>query len=178
MHQNHLLGTQKTEDKMLHLYEIRPEYDAAVSEALAYAEEHDGEIPTELSDKIDLLASTLEEKAIGAGHIIKNSKAEAEAIAEEIRRLQARKQTIMSIADSLKAYLERHIIPGMKINTPTVAISWRSSKETVIDDLGALPAEFQKITIEAKKKDIKDAIQRGETIAGAHLENKNNLQIK
>ena len=67
-----------------------------------------------------------------------------------------------------------------KFETPKNAISFRKSLEVVPYDETLIPKEFmrEKITYEPDKKAIKEAIQDGEIIEGARLEEKLNIQIK
>lgn len=163
---------------MLKLYEIRAEYDSLISEAEAVAAENDGVIPDWLADRIDELGESLEAKAANCGHVYKNATSEAEAIALEIKRLTARKRSCEALADSMKLYLSRCVLPGMRIDLPSVAISWRSSEETVIDDMAALPQEYCKVEFTPRKTEIKKAIKGGAEIPGCHIEQKSNIQIR
>jgi len=160
------------------LYEIKADYDILIQAALRTAEENDGVIPDDLSNKIDMLEGTLTDKAVSVGHIIKNARAEAEAIGNEIEALQARKHTADGLAESLKDYLARNIPAGMKIETPTVAIGWRASSEVVVDNMEQVPVEYQRVTIEARRVDIKAAWKQGKEIPGCHEQKNQNIQVR
>lgn len=163
---------------MAKLYEIRAEYNGLLELAEQHAEVNDGEIPDWLFEKIDALENSLEEKAISCGHIYKNNLSDADAIDVEIKRLQARKKHCENVAESMKRYLQSWIPAESKFKSPTVSIGWRKSKQVIVDDLALLPKKYIKIIEEPIKKEIKKAFESGELFSGAHIEEKQNIQIK
>jgi len=162
----------------LKLYEIHADYEQLMDEARAYAAEHDGEIPPELDAAIEEVSATYEAKVINCGHMYKNITAEAEAIKAEEKRLADRRKGLEREAEWLKSYISREALPGVKYNYPTLAISWRSSKETIILNEAEIPEEFCRVKIEPNKTEIKKAILAGRTVPGAQVENKQTIQIK
>ena len=66
------------------------------------------------------------------------------------------------------------------VSCSAVAATFRKSVQTIIDDLDQVPKQYKTVKVETTpdKTAIKKAIQEGEIIEGAHLEEKNNLQIK
>lgn len=106
--------------------------------------------------------------------------AEAEAIKAEKQKLAHRQQVCENKAESLKKYLA-FALDGEKYKDGAVAISYRTSKSVVFYDdfdYSELPDEYQKITIEPKKAEIKKAIEEGHVIEGVELVEKTNIQIK
>ena len=97
---------------------------------------------------------------------------------EEIKKLQAKKKSLDRQKDWLKDYLKHNIPKEKKIKDARVSIFWRKSSVVIVADAEELPIEFQRITIEAKKTELKEAIKNGHKIDGVWIEENNNLQIK
>lgn len=109
---------------------------------------------------------------------IKNLVAEAEALKSERDSFAEREKKAKNKAESLKRYLDT-ILQGQALKTTKFAVSYRKSEQTVIDDISQIPAEYLKeVQPEADKTAIKNAIKGGVEIAGAHIEEKNNISIK
>ena len=114
---------------------------------------------------------------------IKNQEAQVDAISAEIKRLQDLKKSRENrLARVRKGYTDFLIaVEKKKIETPkgtmTVAAPTFS---TVIDSIDDLPDDYKRTTIkvEADKTAIKQAIQGGHTVKGAHLEEKQSIRIK
>ena len=114
---------------------------------------------------------------------IKNQEAQVDAISAEIKRLQDLKKSRENrLARVRKGYTDFLIaVEKKKIETPkgtmTVAAPTFS---TVIDSIDDLPDDYKRTTIkvEADKTAIKQAIQGGQTVKGAHLEEKVSIRIK
>ena len=114
---------------------------------------------------------------------IKNQEAQVDAISAEIKRLQDLKKSRENrLARVRKGYTDFLIaVEKKKIETPkgtmTVAAPTFS---TVIDSIDDLPDDYKRTTIkiEADKTAIKQAIQGGRDVPGAHLEEKISIRIK
>ena len=129
-------------------------------------------------ERLNALQMERERKIENVAMWKKDCDAQAEAIAAEIRKLQARKQACENRSESLKNYLST-VLEGKKFKTARVAISYRASKAAVIDDLKQVPADYLRYKDpEPDKKAITDAIKGGKDVAGAHLEERVSLIIK
>jgi hypothetical protein len=82
------------------------------------------------------------------------------------------------LSKNLLAAMEKYDLHEVK--SATMKVSLRKSVQTIIDDLDQVPKQYKTVKVETTpdKTAIKKAIQEGEIIKGAHLEEKNNLQIK
>mgnify|MGYP003312009120 FL=1 len=107
----------------------------------------------------------------------KNYTAEAAALAEQKKAFADREKKAANKAAYYGMLLERGL-QGEKFSTPLVEISYRKSTEVVVDDLSAIPFRFTTAEIKPDKVAIKEALKRGETVIGAHLADKKNIQIK
>lgn len=151
----------------------------AIIEAIA---EQDGEITPEQEQALSIGQYELETKTIDYGMAILQLKAWAEMADKEVKRVTAIKNAYKKTAETLDknitAAMEKYDMKEVK--SPTMKISLRKSVQTIIDDVDELPREFKTVKIETTpdKTAIKKAIQSGEVVKGAHLEERNNLQIK
>jgi hypothetical protein len=67
-----------------------------------------------------------------------------------------------------------------RLETPPLKISFRKSESVEIDDESAISFAYlkEKITYTIDKTAIKEAIKKGEVVAGARLQVNQNIQIK
>lgn len=133
-----------------------------------------------LCGKLDELQMERERKISNIACWIKNLKAEAEAIKTEEQTLNKRRKVCENKVESLKKYLE-HALHGEKFKDARVSISYRKSEGIHFADdfkYESLPQQFIKVTVDAKKTELKAALKNGEEIPGVSLVSKNNIQIK
>ena len=153
------------------LYEINEKIEECV-------DSETGEIIDE--EMLNALMMSEEEKIENIALWIKNLDSDAEALKKEAQSLTERKRVAENKRDSLKRYLSSYL-DGKKFSTTKVAISWRKSQtleETEFFTFDNIPKEYIKTTYELKKKDLKDAINKGLEVKGVKLVDKNNIQIK
>ena len=159
------------------LYEI----DQALEEALnrVIVDEETGEVIVDPDmDRIAELQMERDKKIEGVCRYIKNAAAEAKAIADEIKRFTARKKVLENQAERAKGYVE-YALAGEKFETPTVSVTYRTTKSIVVDELSEIPEEFLRYKEpEADKVAIKNAIKAGQTVPGAHEEETKSMTIK
>lgn len=150
------------------LYRIRAEINACI-------DPETGEVDAE---KFDALVIERDQKIEDIGKMYINLISEADKAEAEIKRLKERQDDFKNRAEKLKELisLELH---GEPFKTALITIGYRKSEMVVIDDISAIPTEYLKYANPtADKIGIKAAVKRGETVAGAHIENKLNMSIK
>ena len=112
---------------------------------------------------------------------IKNLKSDAEALKAEAKNMADRAKAAERKADSLKRYLAA-ALHGEKFQSARAAISWRKSVSVEVDDAEVenLPEQYirRKVSVEADKTAIKDALKAGEILEGCRLVESNNISIK
>ena len=108
---------------------------------------------------------------------IVNLRSDAEQLEEQEKKFRDRKTAAKNKAESLKNLLDG-FLSGEKRSYPEVVISYRKSKQVAVDDDAKLDDRFLRIKTEIDKTALKDALKHGESIEGARLEVKNNIQIK
>ena len=142
-----------------------------------YVNEETGEVDDTYVGELEQLERAKEEKVEACACVYKECLAETKAIADEIKTLTERKRVVTNKAESLKRYLATNC-EGEKYKTARMAISWRKSESVEIDPLAVLDEQYTKVEIKPDKKKIKDALKAGETVDGAELVERQNIQIK
>lgn len=160
------------------LYEIDSEIVSINQKIEQYAMENDGLIPPDLDQMLEGLQMDREKKIGNIARYLKNVKADETAIENEIAALTAKKKAISNKVESVKKFLSYAVGVGNVFKDPTVSIYWKETVSTVVDDPKVLPLEYQRITVEAKSKEIKDAIQVGNNISGAFLVSKQSMVMR
>lgn len=161
------------------LYEI----DAAI---LACVDQESGEIID--PEALTALQMERERKLEGVALWVKDLRAEAEAIGNEIKSLTARKKAAENRAESLKTWLGG-ALAGEVFKTPKVRISYtHNSRLNVIDEQSVVnyiqthyqdPEEYLRFQLPEIRKDaVKAAIKDGAEIPGACLEPTESVVIK
>ena len=170
---------------MSRLYEI----DNGILELLEYGfnrecvDEETGEINAELAAKY--LEELQLERGVKIENIavyVKSLTSEADAIKAEEKRLKERREAKERKAERLREYLKWSMLAlhESKFESARVALSFRTSKQVVVEDINKLDKAYlkEKVEYSADKTAIKKAIESGETVDGAYIEEKQNLNIK
>jgi len=122
---------------MWSLYEI----DAELRRVLDEVVDHEtGEINAEGEARIDALQRQRDKLVLDLACVVKEARAERDAIKEEIERLKKRAEACDKRAESVARQVHRFVQPGEKLKDPRVAIGWRRSRAiellVSVDDLG------------------------------------------
>ena len=140
-----------------------------------------GELDADALAAFEALQMERDEKVENIGCWIKNLASDAEALKAEAKAMTERAKRAERKADSLKRYLEA-ALHGEKFSSTRCAISWRHSTSVEVDEaeVPELPEQYvrRKVTVEADKTAIKDALKAGEVIEGCRLIEKQSIQIK
>lgn len=159
----------------MNLYEINSEI---VNAWEACADPETGEINDELFAKFEELKIEREEKIENIALWIKDLRAEAVKIKNEIKALTDRAKAEDNKADRLERYLES-ALNGEKFSTPRVIISWRKSERVECSDIGLVPFDYLRYAEPTLDKiAIKKALKEGKEIAGCSLSENNSMSIK
>lgn len=165
-------------------------YEDATGNIIPDVVEYKNELLQAWYDTLDGIEGEIETKAASVACYIKDLKAQAAAIADEKKQLDARKKSAERKAQSLTAYLLRTMqqINRKRIDTPQASLSLSDGRESVkINDEAALIAWAQEnghdelLTYkspEASKKAIKAALDGGAEIPFACLERTPSITIK
>ena len=124
-------------------------------------------------DTMEGLTGDLSAKAEGLLSYVANLKAEEQALANEIRRLQAKKQAKKNHQARLRDYLRDNMIKGdiQRIECPLFAITLcKPTMKVEVEDLYAIPDIYVNVEIKPDKALIKEALTKGDLVAGCKLE--------
>lgn len=143
----------------------------------------DTEAVESLFDELDRLYERRSEKHEGYVHVIKNAEASAEACYKEANAFYARNKALKGLATRLKETLlaDLHQHGETKATAGKFKIArQKNSQPSVILNIAAeaLPTEFQRITIEADKTALKDALKDGTEIDGVALITGEHIRIR
>lgn len=143
-------------------------------------EESMGELTPELEDALKINLDNFNAKAEGYVKAIKNYKADADAIADEIKKLQEKKRVCENaqqrLKDSLKTAMTVFDTP--KVQVGLFKISLTTSEAVNIIDEDAIPQEYKKVKYEVSKTDIKNAIKSGLVVEGAEIKENTSITIR
>ena len=167
---------------MRSLYEISEDLSRCMEEAIAEAEESDGEITEILNAKLDGLEV---EKDLKVGNICRYYKsllAESDMVKDEAKKLSERARVTENKAKSLKNYLAMFVPEGEKFADEHSKIGWRKSESLFIAEdysFDNAPDNWKRVSVAWDKTEIKKAIKAGEKMPDEiQLAQKQNIQIK
>jgi hypothetical protein len=128
------------------------------------------------------LQISLTEKVENCCMVIKNTMSEADAIADEINRLRARKDALANKADSLSKYMQHEMeaigVDSVKGALFSVRIQANPPSVDVSVDVSQLPVDYQRVKLEADKAGLKQALLAGIDIEGCTLMQSKSIRIK
>ncbi len=163
----------------LRLYDIADLYLQAL-EALAEMEDLSQEA---ITDTLEGLAGTFEDKAMTVGAYIRTLEAEASSIEDAWKHMERRQQSLKRHAGRLRDYLKQqmertgltkvknhYLLLRVQANPPGVAI----------EDEEIIPERYKQaeITVKLLRSEIARALKAGEDVPGARLEQTTRLVIQ
>lgn len=164
----------------LKLYEIDEAILQLSNEIELYAEENDGLIPEDVDAKLEAMLLERDKKISHVSRWLKSLNAEFDAVDAESKRLKSRCDSIQNRIDGVKRFLSHAVGEGNKFKDGVVSIYWKKSKSVNVVDATYLPKEYQKITVEPNKTDIKKDIELGLFFESDNvkIETKNSIVVR
>lgn len=143
----------------------------------------DGEIDQEaVFEYLDSLSLERAVKIENIALYVKDLLADAIAIKNEETKLKKRREAKEKKAERLSEYVKESMlrVGDVRFETPRCILSFRTSKAVVVTDESKLDKKYVKETVSytVDKTAIKTALDKGEEVQGAVLEERKNLQIK
>ena len=169
---------------MASLFNIGAEFQALYEIANETEYNEDGVIVDNSLTMIDLfneLQGDLVEKCDNTNYIIKELKSDSDTLADEIKRLQAKKKAIDNKADRLKELVKNTILlSGETKLKGKFNYSVRNSEKYIYDDISlfSLDDEFIKTKQEIDKNKLKEFVKAGVTIEGLKIEDTTVLTVR
>jgi len=160
---------------MATLYEITAEQKALIYEI----EYLDGEITPDIEEKLAITESQLQQKSIAYLEIINQKDAFNSLIDAEIKRLQALKKRNDRTLNSLKENLLNAVKTFGTYTIGFTTFGTRKSSSVEVEDVNTLPSKYKviKVTEQADKAKLKEALKSGEIIDGVAIVEHQNLKI-
>ncbi len=162
------------------LYELAAEY----REAAHRLADTDLDEQT-IADTLDGMAGEIEQKAVAVAMVIRNIKAEEDAIQQAVAGMVERQKAKAKTVERLKDYLKNNLEAcGLKkVESPYFVVSVRANPASVvIDDESAIPTMFlvhpPAPAPRPDKTAIKEAIKAGANVPGAHVSSSTRIDIK
>lgn len=160
------------------LYEIPEEYRKVLEGV--QVDEETGEILG--TDELVEFAGDLNETIKNTGLYLFELDSEAQQIDAQIKRLKARKDGMKRRADTLKnLMLDAMTSSGLKkVSDPLVTVYLRKSTATIVDNMELIPKDLLRVKVETSPDlvAISKTIKSGIEVPGAHLEERQNVNIK
>lgn len=138
----------------------------------------DDETKLDTLDSIDW-EHDFSEKIENCIKVIQNKNARVEAYKAEIARLDALKKSENKAIEEIEKRISKamHLTRHDKLDTTLFKVGFRKSKAVVVDET-KLPKKYMKAKWSPDKTLIKELINNGSTIRGAHIEERSNLSIR
>lgn len=130
-------------------------------------------------DRLNQLQLERTNKISGVALWIKELAYEAGAMDQEIKNLQARKKSAENKVESLKKWLAI-ACEGKKWEDEKSKVSFRNTTAVEIDDEDKIDKKYkvEKLSYTISKTAIREAIEAGETVAGAHIQSNISCTVK
>lgn len=169
----------------LSLFDISLEYHALtdlIDNDLEVNEET-GEITDnskELTELFENLQMTFEEKLDNSQKYLLTLKGEESILADEIKRLQAKKAAVKNKQDRLKSMMLNALQTSNqgKFKTALYSFNIKNTEAVEIVDDSLLGRSFLRMKLEADKTKIKEALKSGNEVEGAKLVQNSSLVVK
>jgi CxxC motif-containing protein len=162
----------------LTIYQIEQNYNQLAEQLI----DNDGELTSELSEQLAITEEQLQNKSVAYSFVIKQMDADIDTIDAEIKRLQAAKKQREKASEYLKERIKHamELFNIEEIKTPLVKINFRKSETVEVENVNHLPDKYivRKLTEQADKVKLKQAIKDGEIIDGVSIVEHRNLQIR
>lgn len=153
------------------------DYIKEIEDIIFRSTDEDGIISDDVIEKLDALELAKEEKVDNCIKFYKSRKAMAEALKNEKIAIAKRQQIAENEAERMKEYLA-FCLDGSKWESVAGKISYRNSKAVVIEDEDSIPMDFKIPTYKVDKSAVKFALDKGDNVIGAYIEERMNTIIK
>lgn len=162
----------------MNLYEINEAIDATFSLAV---DPTTGEVNDEQLYLLDLLEIERDKKIENIACLIKNLKADAQALKAEKDAFQKRQKQAENKAEALSRYL-MSALNGEKFSSNRCSVSFRHTQKVALDEgytIYDIDTHFVRMKEpELDKTAIKKALEDGTPIAGVHMEDGLSMTIR
>jgi len=165
----------------LNLHEINLQIEELIEENV---NEETGEMTEDVALMLDQLEMNRDEKVLNCARYVNEHKSASNGIAEQIKRMQARKKVHDNHAIYLSGWIESNCHSTEKFEAADLKVSFRKSTRAIAHDLSSTPHELivippapePKLNAAGAKKWAKD--HGGEAPPGVTITTHKSVQIK
>jgi hypothetical protein len=139
----------------------------------------EGELTPEIEERLAITESQLQQKSIAYLEVIRQKEAYNGLIDAEIKRLQDLKKQTNNVIERLEETLLNAVKAFGVYTVGTQKFGTRKSSQIIVEDVNSLPEKFKviKVTEQADKMALKEALKNGEKIEGVYVQDNLNLKI-
>lgn len=163
------------------LFDIQNEYVRALEELEAFCYENQtDEVPEEIHERLNINQDELNDKLESYWYVLKELNGNLETIKNHIKEMNSKKKVIENNIDRLKNYVgtalelygEENKSGNKFYKHDLFKVTASRSNRVAISDIELLPAEYKNevITVKADAKAIKTALNSGEVLEGAFID--------
>lgn len=140
--------------------------------------------PEMIADTLEGIEGALGDKLDGAFTYVRNLEGLAKTVDEEVKRLTERKRSFENRAKSIRKYVLACLLASGQDSLKTTTNTFTARKgvaSVVIDNADLLPDELVTVQtlVAPDKKAIKEAMENGVDVKGAHIEiGERSLQVR
>jgi len=158
------------------LYEI----DTALQAIYDKIEQNEGVLPDELETELNGLQMEREHKIDNIIKLLKNIESDITALDVEITVLEKKLKAAENRKQSVRNFLACAIGEGNKYKNTIASVYWKESESVLVPEVESLPLKFirEKVTKEADKKAIKEALESGEVIQGCSIMHRSTIVVR
>lgn len=164
------------------LYQLTNDVENLYQQLVQSVDIETGEIDGEIAQALAVKEEAFNEKSIAIATICRRFETQEDLIDGEIKRLTALKDRARKIQDKLKSALTTACqrLCKTEINGISANISFRTSEKTIVDNEELVPEEYFNVVMTKKPNltKIKTDLKSGKEIAGVHIQQCSNIQIK
>ena len=167
------------------LYNLAQEYLELEAELFAFADEETGELSVDIAKAVEKIQGDFNQKAISVATVWRDFGNYIAQIKAEKERLTALEKRVETQQKRIEDYLTQacEMTGTVEIRGVYANITFRNNPPKVVfDDESLIPEEYITETVKIEKSisktKIKEAIQSGIEVAGAHLEQERKICIK
>ena len=123
------------------------------------------------------LNNSKEEKLDNIEYVKREFKVTEVALQDEIKRLTARKASMVSKQEQLK-HLQEFLMNDEKVKTDKFTFSYGTTKSVDITDENAIPETYLKTEFKVNKTELAKVLKAGGAVTGAELVEKTSLRVR
>lgn len=162
---------------MRSLYDISKDFASLLDELDGQLDDPANPNP-DLRERLAEIQAERAQKIKNIGCHIKNLQCLEDGIAEEVKRLRGRLDSVRRKIDGYKDFLAYFLQPGERFDDAAVSLSWRKSSAVEVPNEFAVPEQYVVTERKVNKSLISQDLKAGATLDFARLVSRDHLQVR